>query len=116
MILAIGGEPLFDKDPDGGANKSSNVNIGADWEQAVTRMIAKSEAFLALLSDDFLASRNCRFELGKALESKRSLLPVVVTRLDGPLPKELERISFRDMTDSQFGDVADDIARVIWNE
>lgn len=71
---------------------AEDIPPAADWRETVLDGIAKSSAFVFVLSPDSLASEVCREELARALEVNKRLVPVLCRDVAAAeVPEELQR-------------------------
>ena len=67
---------FLDFDPEDG------IHAGSDWEQTLYFKMRQCQAVIALLSDDWLASKWCFAELAQARANGKSIFPVKIKPCD----------------------------------
>eukprot|EP01094_Clydonella_sp_ATCC50884_P026035 TRINITY_DN7016_c0_g1_i1.p1 TRINITY_DN7016_c0_g1~~TRINITY_DN7016_c0_g1_i1.p1 ORF type:complete len:384 (+),score=153.94 TRINITY_DN7016_c0_g1_i1:395-1546(+) len=62
---------------------ADSIDVGADWQRAITEALAEKDVFVLLLSEASKQSHFCSFEVGAALGMGK---PLRIISLDGTLP------------------------------
>jgi len=73
------------------------VKIGDDWHEAILSGIEKSDIIIAVISDNYNASKFVSEELRFAKEYKKKILPIRINNTT-KIPKGLEDVQFADFT------------------
>ncbi len=69
-----------------------DIPPGAEWRQKIDAGIEDTNAFVVVLSPDWLASVPCAQEFAHALQNNKRLIPIVARDVDAArVPRELER-------------------------
>lgn len=86
-LLRSGGyDPWFDRE----------LIVGQEWKGQLEQAIQKCEIFVYVLTPETILSEWCQWELGKALELKKPIIPILLKHVS--LPKILEVYQFVDFT------------------
>ncbi len=65
------------------------IHPGSEWDEYIARYVANCSLFLALLSDEYLQSSNCKDELNHARNKEKNRVLVYLKDIDLPAGMEL---------------------------
>jgi formylglycine-generating enzyme required for sulfatase activity len=66
-----------------------------DWRKEIEKGIEEADAFLAVVSPDWISSKVCKEELGIAVKNGKRLIPVVPCKIEwNSVPSELAHLNF----------------------
>ena len=72
-----------------------NIAAGEDWEARLGGLIAQSDRVVFVISPEAVKSRQCRWEVDRAAELSKRLLPVIFKSVpDHDIPEKLRRFQF----------------------
>src|SRR5262245_20473952 len=85
-LQLVGFEPYLDK---------HDIAAGEEWEQRLGRLIEAADTVVFVISPDAVDSERCAWEVDRAIELKKRLLPIVFRRVDEALvPPRLQQINY----------------------
>jgi hypothetical protein len=85
-LQIAGFEPYLDK---------RDIAAGEDWEARLGRLIEAADTMVLVISPDAVASRRCAWEVDRALELRKRLLPIVWRRVgDEQVPPRLRQLNY----------------------
>ena len=97
-LEACGFEPFVDK---------HDIAPGEPWEERLGRLIHSADTVVFAISPDAIASQRCAWEVQKAEELGKRLLPIVVKQVEeADTPERLKRLNYVFFTDGQAFGVA----------
>jgi TIR domain len=64
---------------------SNEIHAGTVWRHTIEDAIDRADAFVAILTPDWLASQQCKTELEHAVDRSKRILPVVRRDLEGSI-------------------------------
>jgi formylglycine-generating enzyme required for sulfatase activity len=72
-----------------------DIAAGEDWEGRLGGLIAQSDTVVFVISPEAVKSEQCRWEVDRATESSKRLLPVIFKSVpDRDIPEKLRRLQF----------------------
>ncbi|WP_026296827.1 toll/interleukin-1 receptor domain-containing protein [Hirschia maritima] len=85
MLEDEGYDPKIDRD---------DIAATEQWEARLRELISSSDTVVFVLSDAYLASENCAWEIKEAVARKKRLIPLVPRPITGDVPLELSRLNY----------------------
>ena len=85
MLEDEGYDPKIDRD---------DIAATEQWEARLRELISSSDTVVFVLSDAYLASENCAWEIKEAVERNKRLIPLVPRPITGEVPLELSRLNY----------------------
>ncbi len=94
---------------------TTSIEPTSEWRVEIVRAIEASDATIAFLSDAFVASRECLWELGETHNNGKKLIPVSIDDVDhGALPGWVSSIQWIPASSARpLEEVVDDLRRTI---
>ena len=93
--VAIAGAVMTELTQAGAHVWAASSSLGQDWVDSIERGMADSSVFLPIVTDNFLRSSWCTYELGFALQLQRAgaltIVPVIVSDTTERVPPTLSR-------------------------
>ena len=81
-----GFEPFLDQ---------QSISAGEDWQAQLGNLIAQSDAIVFVVSPDAIKSERCDWEVNKAIELAKRIVPVIHKPVpDADIPEKLRRLQF----------------------
>src|SRR5262249_43537124 len=72
-----------------------DIAAGEDWEARLSALIAQSDTVVFVVSPEAVKSERCTWEVDRAIELSKRLLPVVFKTVpDDDIPEKLRRLQF----------------------
>jgi hypothetical protein len=84
-----------------------DIPPGANWDEEIERALAQARVVLVILSQSSASSENVKNEISHALELKKQVVPIVLTK--GAVPLMITRLQREDFT----GDYAEALNRLV---
>src|SRR5262249_6378707 len=85
-LQVAGFEPYLDK---------HDIAAGEEWEARLGRLIETADTVVYVISPDAVASKRCAWEVGRTIDLKKRLLPVVWRRVDkAQAPPRLKQLNY----------------------
>lgn len=80
------------------------IHPGSEWDDYIAQYVAECSLFLALLSDEYLASSNCRDELNYARNKEKNRVLIYLKDIDLPAGMELRLSRLQNIHKSNYVD------------
>ena len=74
------------------------IEGGTLWEKKINVELKRCDIVICLLSDDFIKSKYCLYELQRATILRKNIIPILIHPITLNLPAPLQEIQYIDMT------------------
>src|SRR5262249_24367214 len=72
-----------------------DIEAGEDWEARLSALIAQSDTVVFVVSPEAVKSERCTWEVDRAIEISKRLLPVIFKAVpEQSIPEKLRRLQF----------------------